>query len=95
MVENASDEMVMGAVWALCEFSPLVSQQNHLHLFLKALDNALKWFYQKKGTFWEEKMLKSALAEVDELLATESHQLRKQNIHYICAAMEAVVYGAE
>jgi len=28
-VGTASDEMVMGAVQALCEFSLLVSQQNH------------------------------------------------------------------
>jgi len=40
--ETASDEMVMGAAWALCEFSLLVSQQNHSDLSLKALDNALK-----------------------------------------------------
>jgi hypothetical protein len=40
-------------------------------------------------------MLKSAKAKVDDLLAKESHQLREQKIHKICAAMEAVVYGAE
>jgi len=39
--ETASDEMVMGAVWALCEFSLLVSQQNHSDLSLTALDDAL------------------------------------------------------
>jgi hypothetical protein len=32
----------MGAVRALCEFSVLVSQQNHSDLSLKALDNELK-----------------------------------------------------
>jgi len=48
--ETASDEMVMGAVWALCEFSLLVSQQNHSNLSLAALDDALKRCY-KKGAF--------------------------------------------
>ena len=42
--ETASDEMVMGVVWSLCEFSLLVSQQNHSDLSLKALDDALKRF---------------------------------------------------
>jgi len=41
-VETASDEMVMGAVRALCEFSLLVSQQNHSDLSLTALDDARK-----------------------------------------------------
>jgi len=45
--ETASDEMVMGAVQALCEFSLLVSQQNHSDLSLQALDDTLKRFYQK------------------------------------------------
>jgi len=49
--ETASDEMVMGAVRALCEFSLLVSQQNHSDLSLTALDNALKQFYKKNGAF--------------------------------------------
>jgi hypothetical protein len=44
--ETASDEMVMGAVWALCEFSLLVSQQNHSNLSLTALGNALKRLYK-------------------------------------------------
>jgi len=51
VAETASDEMVLGAVLALCEFSLLVSQQNHSDLSLKALDDALKRFYQKKGIF--------------------------------------------
>jgi len=93
--ENASDEMVMGAVRALCEFSLLVSQQNHSDLSLKALEDALKRFYQKKGIFREQKMSKFAMAKVDDLLAMESHQLREQKIHKIRAAMEALVYGAE
>jgi len=93
--ETASDEMVMGAVRGLCQFSLLVSQQNHSDLSLTALDDALKWFYQKKGIFRDQKMSKSAKAKVDDLLATESHQLREQKIHKIRAAMEALVYGAE
>jgi len=40
-------------------------------------------------------MSKSPKAKVDDLLATECHQLREQKIHKICAAMEALVYGAE
>jgi len=50
-VETASDEMVMGAVLAPCEFSLLVSQQNHSDRSLTALDNALKQFYKMKGDF--------------------------------------------
>jgi hypothetical protein len=40
-------------------------------------------------------MSKSAKAKVDDLLVTESHQLREHKIHKIRAAMEALVYGAE
>jgi len=40
-------------------------------------------------------MSKSAKAKVNDLLATESHQLREQKIHKIRAAKEALVYGAE
>jgi len=94
-VETASDEMVMGGVQALCEFSLLVCQQNYSDLSLKALDDALKRFYTKKGIFREQKMSKSAKARVDDLLAKESHLVREQKIHKIRAAMEAVVYGAE
>ena len=84
--ETASDEMVMGAVWALCEFSLLVSQQNHSDLSLTALDDALKRVYKKNIAFREQKMSKSAKSKVDEQLATESHQLRDQKIHKIRAA---------
>jgi hypothetical protein len=93
--ETASDEMVMGAVGALCEFSLLVSQQIHSDLSLKSLDDALKRFYQKKGAFRDQKMSKSAKTKVDDLLAKESHLLCKQKIHKICAPLAAVVYGAE
>ena len=94
-VETASDEIVTGAVRALCEFSLLVSQQNHSDLSLKALDHTLKRFYQKKGIFCKQKMLKSAKAKVDDQFSKQSHQLREQKIHKILAAMEADVYGAE
>jgi hypothetical protein len=40
-------------------------------------------------------MSKSAKAKVDDLLATESHQLHEQKIHQVRAAMEALLYGAE
>ena len=40
-------------------------------------------------------MTKSVKAKVDEQLATESHQLREQEIRIIRAAMEVQVYGAE
>jgi hypothetical protein len=41
VVENASSEMVMGAVWALCDICLLVPQQNQWDLSLKALDDTL------------------------------------------------------
>ena len=93
--EIAFEEMVMGAVRALCELSLLVSQENHSDLSLTALEDALKGFNQKKGIFREQKLSKSAKVKVDALLATESHQLREQMIHKIRASMEALVYGAE
>jgi len=95
VAETASDEMVMGAVRALCEFSLLFSQQNHSDLSLAALDDALKRFDMKKGAFREQKMSKSAKAKVDELLARESHHLREQKIHKIRAALDVQLYGAE
>jgi len=94
-VETVSDEMVMGAVRALREFSLLVSQQNHSDLSLEALDDAPKRFYKKKGAFRDQTISKSAKAKVDDLLAKESHLLSEQKIHKIRAALEAVVYGAE
>jgi len=93
--ETACDEMVMGAVWALCEFSLLVSQQNHSNLSLTALDDALKRFHKNKGAVRDQKMLKSVKAKVNDQLARESHQLREQKIHKICTAMEVLVYRAE
>ena len=94
VAETASDEMVMAAVRASCEFSSLVSQQNHSDLSLIALDDALKRFYQKTGIYREQKMSKSAKDKVEDLLAMQSAQLREQKIHKIRAAIEALVYGA-
>jgi len=93
--EVAFDEMVLGAVWVLCEFSQLVSPQIHSDQSLTALDYALKRFYKKKGAFWAQKMSKSAKVTVDKLLARECHQLLEQNIHQIYAAMQVQLYGAE
>jgi len=93
--ETVSDEMVMGAVWALCEFSLVVSQQNHSNLSLTALDDALKRFYKKKGAFQDQILSKSAKANVNDPLAMQSHQLCEQKIHTIRAAMEVLVYWAE
>jgi len=95
LAETASNEMVMGAVWALCEFFLLVRQQNHSDLSLTALDVARTQFYKKKGAIREQKMLKSAKAQVDDLLARESLQLCEQKIHKIRAAMKVQVYRAE
>jgi hypothetical protein len=68
---TASDEIVMGAVLALCEFSLHASQQNHSDLSLKARDDARKLLYQKKGIPRKQKMLQSAKAKGDDLLAIE------------------------
>jgi hypothetical protein len=40
-------------------------------------------------------MSKSGKAKVDELLARETHHLREQKLHTICAAMEVQVDRAE
>jgi hypothetical protein len=64
--ETASNEMVMGAVHALCSFSLPVSQQNYSDLSLTALDDALMRFYKMNGAFRNQKMSKSANAKVDE-----------------------------
>jgi len=93
--ETASDDMVIRAVWALSEFSLLVSQQNHSNLSLAALDGAPKRFYKMKSAFWDQRMSKSAKAKVDVQLARESHHLAAQKIHKIRAAMEIQLYGAE
>jgi hypothetical protein len=92
--EIASDQIVMGAVRALCEFSPLVSQQNHSDLSLTALEDALTRFHEK-GAFREQKTSKSAKAQVDELLAREFHHVHEQKIYKICAAIDVQVYWAQ
>jgi len=51
--------------------------------------------YKKKGTLQEQKLSNSAKAQVDELLARESHQFREQKIHKIHAALEVQMYMAE
>jgi len=48
--------MVLGAVWALCKVSLLVSQQIHYDLSLIALDDAHKRFHKQQGAFREQKM---------------------------------------
>jgi len=78
LAEKASDEMVLEAVQALGEFSPIVSQPNHSDLSLTALDDALKRFYINKSVFQDQKMLKAAKAKVNEQLAGESPQLRER-----------------
>jgi len=67
MGDTASDAMVKGTVWTLCEFSLLVSQENHFDLSLTALDDAVMRLYNKKGDFknrtcrslWTPKLTKS------------------------------------
>jgi len=54
-VETASDEIIMKAVWTLCEFSLHVSQQNHSDSSLTALDNAAKQLFKQKVAFLEQK----------------------------------------
>ena len=74
-METASDEIVMGAVWALCDFFLFVSQQNHSDISLTARDDAPKRFYKKMGAFPDLKMSKSAKAQVYEMSVRESDQL--------------------
>jgi hypothetical protein len=87
--------MIIEVLRALCEYSILVTQPNQSDQSLKELDNALKRLKQKKGIFRDQKMLTSAKAKVDELLASKFHQLGEQKIYKICTAIEALVYGAE
>jgi len=94
-VENASDEMIMGAVPGLCQFCLLVRQQNHSDLSIEELDNALKRYYQTNGIFRDQKMWKSGKAKVDHQFTMESHHLREHEISKIRAAMEPIVCGAE
>jgi hypothetical protein len=50
-VDTASDEIVMGAVWASSEFSLYVSQQNHSNVSLTALDNVLTRCAKPRAVF--------------------------------------------
>jgi len=95
VAETPSDKMVTGAAQTLCEFTLLVSEQNHSDLFLTALDHALVQSYKKKSAIWRQNMLKSAKARVDEEVARESHQLQIERIDKIHTAMNVQVYGAE
>jgi hypothetical protein len=95
VVETDSNEMVMGAVRVLREFSLLVSQQNHSDLSLTAQDDALSRLYNKRGACQDQKMSMSVQANVDKLLARQSHQLWEQKIPEICAAMEVHLYWDE
>jgi hypothetical protein len=51
VVDMTSDEMGMGAVQALFEFSLLVFQQNHSELSFTALENALKRVHKTRVIF--------------------------------------------
>jgi hypothetical protein len=95
VAETAFDEMMMAVVQAYSEFSLLISEQNHSDLSLNTLDDALNPFYQQKGIFREQIMSKSAEPKVDDLLATDSHQLQEYMIHMIRSAIETLVYEAE
>jgi hypothetical protein len=86
--ETGTDEMVMGAAWALCEFSRFVSQQTYSEVSLAEEDNGLKRFENKNSGFRHQKMSKSAKAKVDELLAIKNHRLGERKIHKIRTAME-------
>jgi hypothetical protein len=86
--ETSTDEMVMGAVWALCEFALLLSPQNHSDISLAAHDDALQRFYKKQGAFRDSKMSKSVKIKVDELLTTRAHHLCEQKIYNVYAAIE-------
>jgi len=48
-----------------------------------------------RGLFGEQNISKSTKAKADDMSATEFHQLRKQKICMIRAAMEALLHGAE
>jgi len=89
------DEMAMGAAQAFCEFSLLVSQQNHSDLSLKAVDNTLEQVDQETGIFRVQKLSNSATAQVDDLLTMVSQQLHERKSPRIRAALEALVYWAE
>ena len=93
-VETTSDEMVMGApVWAFCELCALVRQQNHSDLSLVAQDDALKRFYQKRGAFQEQKISKSAKANVDEVRMGIPSVTRTKDSYNPCCDGGSAVWG--
>jgi len=49
--ETACHEMVLGAVWALCEFSQPLNQQNQSDVSFRALHNVMKQLYRKTDAF--------------------------------------------
>ena len=73
VAQTAFDEMVMGAARSLCQFTLLVSQQNHSDLSLKALDDALNWFYKKTAS--DEMVVGAvrALCEFSLLVSQQNH----------------------
>jgi len=66
VVDAAFDEMVIGAVFVLCEFSLLVSSQNHHDLSLKALNNPLNNFEMELNSFQQQTVSKSVMAKLDD-----------------------------
>jgi hypothetical protein len=75
VAETSFDEMEMGAMRGLCQFSQLLSQQSNSDQSHEALDDVLKRFYQRKGRYQEQTMWNSAKTKVDDVLAPESYQL--------------------
>jgi hypothetical protein len=84
----------MGTVWALCECSLLVSQQNNTELSITAQNNTQPKMYKMEGTFGERKVSKSANTDLNDQLASRFHQQRVQMIHLIRAALEVKLSGA-
>jgi hypothetical protein len=58
-VETPSDDTGMGAVRSLCEYSLLVSRQNHSDLSLAVQDDALKRYNNMICCFRDQQMSKS------------------------------------
>lgn len=92
---TASDDMVIGAVWQLFELSLLVSKYKHCKQSLKAPDGVLKLVYHNTGVFRKQTMLNSAFIKVEEHVTTGLHQLQKQRIPTIFAAIIVRVYGLQ
>jgi len=91
----AYEEMEMGSVWALCDFSLLVSHQNYSNLSFNELDNELNRFYLKKVIVQEQQMLMSAKTIVDKQVAKSPNKLWEQKIKQIHTALAVLQYRAE